>query len=647
MRSFWDTSIKNKLLAIAMVTSGAAVLAAYAAFITSDYISLRQAEVKKLSILAEVTSHNVRAAVAFNDVDAARADLEALEAETYVVAAAVYTPEGHLFAVYERPGAKDGVTAPPQKKDTHYYEENFLHFFRQIILDEEVIGELYVKFDMSGLAAAIRNRLGIGLLILAGCFFLAFLFSTKLQKVISGPILRLAEVARAVTQQKDYSVRARKGYNDELGALTDTFNEMLGQIELRDRELRKFSAELERRVEERTRELRETQGRMVQAEKMSAIGQLAGGIAHDFNNLLTVISGYAGLLVKGSRAGEPVRADAEEIQKAAERAARLTSQLLSFSRKQMIQARVVNVNELVLKAEPQLKGLLTPKTEYAFVPAKEIGLTKIDADQLEQALAHLVLNAAEAMPAGGKITIETANKELDERYTEQNEDVKTGPYVMLAVSDTGFGMTEEVKAHLFEPFYTTKKTGEVGKNTGLGLATTYGIVRQAGGHIFVYSEVNHGTTVKIYLPRILEDALKGPAAVDKPTTPRGAETILVVEDEKVVRNLTKRILAEQGYKVLEASAGDEALQLFREKPGLKIDLLLTDIVMPKMGGKELAERIRILQPSARILFFSGYTDEAIVRQGVLDRGIPFLQKPFSPQVLASKVREVLDQTASL
>lgn len=647
MKSFWDTSIKNKLLAIAMVTSGAAVLAAYAAFIASDYISLKRAEVKKISILAEVTAHNVRAAVAFNDVESAKQDLESLEAEAYVTAAAIYTPDGHLFVIYERPGAKRGVTAPPQNKDTYFYEKNYLHFFRQILLDDEVIGELYVKFDMSGLYAAIRDRLGVGLLILAGCFVLAFLFSTKLQKVISAPIVRLAKVARDVSQKRDYSVRAQKGHNDELGALTDTFNEMLSQIEKQDRELRRFSGELERRVEERTRELKEAQGRIAQAEKMSAIGQLAGGIAHDFNNLLTVITGYAGLLVKSARPGEAARADAEEIQKAAERAAKLTNQLLSFSRKQMIRSRVVNLNELVSNSESSLRNLLAKNIEYAFVPAKDIGAVKIDAEQLVQALSHLVVNAVEAMPGGGQITIETANKELDEQYTEQNEDVKTGPYVMLAVSDTGFGMTAEVKAHLFEPFFTTKKTGEVGKNTGLGLATTYGIVRQAGGHIFVYSEVNHGTTIKVYLPRIEERMSESAGTDHEKSSPRGVETILVVEDEAVVRNLTKRILTEQGYKVLEASAGDEALQLLKEHTGQKIDLLLTDIVMPKMGGKELAERFRIVQPSSKILFFSGYTDESIIRQGIIDRGIPFLQKPFSPQVLAKKVREVLDQTASL
>jgi PAS domain S-box-containing protein len=376
-----------------------------------------------------------------------------------------------------------------------------------------------------------------------------------------------------------------------------------------------------------------------QSQKMEAIGRLAGGVAHDFNNLLTGITCYADLLLSSVTGSNPLRSDVEEIKKASDRATSLTRQLLAFGRKQMLTYRVVNLNTVVAGMQKMLSRLISEDIELTTRLEPDLRQVKADLGQLEQVIVNLAINARDAMPTGGRLSIETANVELNNAFKATHPEVQPGPYVLLAVSDTGSGMDETVKANIFEPFFTTK---ELGKGSGLGLATVYGIIKQCGGHIIVNSEPGQGSTFNIYLPRMVEEA---PAVVAHPEALRpvsGQEVILLVEDDEGVRKLTRRILSQSGYSVLEAGSGAEALQQCEQYRG-PIHLLLIDVVMPQMSGRMLAERLSQLRPALKVLYMSGYTDDSILRHGVMDEGVAFLQKPFTSAILTHKVREVLDQ----
>jgi len=377
-----------------------------------------------------------------------------------------------------------------------------------------------------------------------------------------------------------------------------------------------------------------------QAQKMEAVGRLAGGIAHDFNNILTAITGYADLLLEDLGATDPRRQDADEIHKAADRAAGLTRQLLAFSRQQVLQPTVLEVNKLVSDLEKMLRRLLGEDVELGTRLAPTTGRVKADPGQLEQVIMNLAVNARDAMPNGGKLTLETGNVDLDEAYAADHYPARAGPFVMLAVSDTGIGMSEETQVHMFEPFFTTK---EKGRGTGLGLATVYGIIKQSGGFIWVYSEVGHGTTFKLYLPRVEELAERASQPAQAPArAARGTETVLVVEDEAPVRSVARQVLERHGYTVLEAPSAEAALDIVTRYSGT-IHLLLTDVVMPGLNGRELANRLAGLRPDAKVIFMSGYTDDAVTRHGVLEPGSAYVQKPFTPDAIARKVREVLDR----
>ena len=387
-------------------------------------------------------------------------------------------------------------------------------------------------------------------------------------------------------------------------------------------------------------EKRQLEEQFRQAQKMEAIGRLAGGVAHDFNNLLTVITSCTELLVMDTEEADPRRDNLDEIRKAAQGAAALTRQLLTFSRQQVIEPRLVTMEDVVRSADKILKRLIGEDIELVTRLSDAPATVKIDPGQMEQVILNLAVNARDAMPDGGKLTLETSSVELDETYSRNHWPALPGCFALLAVSDTGIGMTEETRARIFEPFFTTK---EVGKGTGLGLATVYGIIKQGGGFIWVYSERGQGTTFKIYLPLLNEppDVRKPPRPV---TSLRGTETVLVTEDAPALRATAHQILTRYGYTVLDAPDGKAALALTTRHNG-PIHLLLTDVVMPEMSGRELAERFKAKCPEVRVLYMSGYTDHAVVRHGVLEPGIAYLQKPFTPDSLARKVREVLDGSA--
>jgi PAS domain S-box-containing protein len=385
-------------------------------------------------------------------------------------------------------------------------------------------------------------------------------------------------------------------------------------------------------------EQKRLEAQFMQAQKMEAVGVLAGGVAHDFNNLLTVINGYSDFLLNDLARDDPRRDDLEQIKRAGQRAASLTSQLLAFSRKQVLQPRILDLNDEMLEASAILRRLIGEDIDLVAVPQSGLGLVKADPGQVQQIIMNLAVNARDAMPQGGKLTIETANANVDQNYVRKHPAGSIGRYVMLAISDNGMGMDGQTQSHVFEPFFTTKGPR---KGTGLGLSTVYGIVKQSGGFIWVYSELGKGTTFKVYLPRVEGKADKFASYGMEELSLQGNETVLLVEDEPSMRTLATRILRAQGYTMLQASNGEEALRIAHEFTG-KIHLVLTDVVMPEMSGNMMVSRLEAARPGIKVLFVSGYPKNAIVHHGVLNSNVAFLPKPFTADALARKVRKVLD-----
>jgi len=389
-------------------------------------------------------------------------------------------------------------------------------------------------------------------------------------------------------------------------------------------------------------ERRALEQQLRQSQKMEAVGRLAGGVAHDFNNLLMVISGYSEFLLDRLGPEPAVRGPAQEIASAAVRATSLTRQLLAFSRKQMLAPKILDLNSVVTENLKMLTRMIGEDIDLVMIPGATLGSVRADAGQIEQVIMNLAVNARDALPSGGRLTIETSNVSLDEEYARFHAPLRPGNYVMLAISDTGAGMDSETQAHIFEPFFTTKGP----KGTGLGLSTVYGIVKQSGGYIWVYSEPSRGTTFKIYLPRVPE-LVESPVQIGTPAeamlTEPGSETILLVEDETNLRYLARQFLEKQGYRVIEAADGAVAMQIAVAHEGV-IDLLLTDVIMPGMNGRELAQHISEIRPNVKVLYMSGYTENVIGRNGTLEQGVRLLSKPFTLHELKRKVREVLDAT---
>jgi PAS domain S-box-containing protein len=388
-------------------------------------------------------------------------------------------------------------------------------------------------------------------------------------------------------------------------------------------------------------ETRQLESQYRHAQKMEAIGRLAGSVAHDFNNALSVILGYSSMVLDDLKADDPMRSDVNAIRQAAERASQLTRQLLAFSRQQALNLRAMSLNDIVVESERMLHRLLGEDIELVTRLERDAASIKVDSGQLDQVIMNLAVNARDAMPDGGKLTIETKNILLDEPYATGHFGVTPGSYVMLAMSDTGAGMSKETQAHIFEPFFTTKGPG---KGTGLGLATVFGIVRQSGGNIWVYSEPGRGTTFRIYFPAVEAIAESG-QEVAAPIALGGSETILLVEDQDDVRAVAMQILRRYGYQVIECRNGDEAL-VECERQARSIHLLLTDVVMPHINGRDLAQRLLTIRPDMRVLYMSGYTENAVIEHGMLDSSMEYMQKPFAPEQLVRRVREILGVASS-
>jgi signal transduction histidine kinase len=643
-------SLRGKLTLVNMLTSVAALLLASMAFLVYDVYSFRLRMVGDLATLSQVIGDNCEASLLFDDASSASHVLSALAAKSAVERAVLYRPSGQLFAQYVSPHIHTEARSLALARDGHRFSAGHLVLGRTVLVDGEPVGRLVVVSDLRELRLRLTHYgLTVALVLLLTCG-VAFFLSNAIQPLVSLPILRLAQAARTVAERQDFSVRVTEEGRDEVAHMARAFNGMLAQIESRDNALSEVRTELEGKVTQLEAEvldrrraeeaLRHSEEQLLQAQKMEAIGRLAGGVAHDFNNLLTVIKGHGDLLARRIAEDSPNRRGVGEILKAAERAAGLTRQLLAFSRKQILAPKVLDIRAVVSDLGSMLERLIGEDIELVLRMPGGLGHVKIDPGQLEQVMMNLAVNARDAMPDGGLLVVEASDVRREPGPLVGADVVPAGEYVVLAVTDTGVGMSREVLERVFEPFFTTKPRGQ---GTGLGLSMVYGIVRQSGGHITAYSEPGMGTTFKVYLPRV-DAAQEVPAS---PAVSRGrmqgrGETILVVEDEALVLGLITETLSEGGYRVLPARDGATALQIVAIHDG-DIHLALTDMVMPGMNGKEVALELGRLRPGLPVLYMSGYSDTGIVHDGRLDEGVMLLQKPFSPVELLERIRDLLDR----
>jgi signal transduction histidine kinase len=459
----------------------------------------------------------------------------------------------------------------------------------------------------------------------------------------AGELLFIVQRAHDVTQLLALARDSEDHGATRARALSELRHELEARAQEQMTEHERANEELLREIAEHMKTektLRRTQEQLHHAQRLEAVGRLAGGIAHDFNNLLSIVLGYSTSLIAELALDAPMRSDIEEIRRAGERAAELTHQLLAFGRRQVLEPKVLDLNEVVLNTGRMIRRILGENIELVVVPAPGLWRVKVDPGQVEQVIVNLVINARDAMPEGGTLTIESSNVEFDGDYAQTNFGATPGRHVVLTISDTGFGMTRETQARIFEPFFTTK---EKGKGTGLGLSSVFGIVKQSGGHIWLYSEPSKGTTFKLCFPCTAEATEPNVLArlTETGPAPRGTETILLVEDDAQLRTVARTILERHGYQVLDAPNGTEALVLSASFSGY-IALLVTDVVMPCLNGRELARSLLEARPNTKVMYMSGYTDDAIVHNGILDPGVAFLQKPITSAALARKVRQVLD-----
>ena len=631
MRWFRDLPIYQKLVVTLFVTSGISLVLTSTAVLVYEVTSFKPRKKDEAKSQAELISRNLEASLAFDNLQEITETLGLLGRDPTLQFACVYRFNDlerveELYTEWSRVEGGE-ANCPKQPRLWTQFQGDVLHLSQEILLEGQSLGTLYLQHHLPPLSQRLPQYGFMVLAILVALLLLSLLLALVLQRVFTRPILELAAAAGRVTESKDYSVQVEPRGHDEIGNLTTAFNRMLSTIEQREMALRQASTEQKRLQEQ-----------LIQAQKMESIGRLAGGVAHDFNNLLTVIVGCTDLAFSRMHDSQAISPLLANIRNATTQATNLTNRLLAFARRQIIEPRVISLNELVLDAEKMLRTLIGDDVELLAIPRADLWSVKADASQMMQVLVNLAVNGRDAMPQGGKLTIETSNLLLSEERASRHPEAGPGEYVVLKVADTGMGMSDEVKAHLFEPFYTTK---ERGKGTGLGLAMCYGIVKQSGGFITFTSEPGQGTAFQVFLPR----------ATDEPETvrrdrrpaplPAGQETLLVVEDNALVRSTTVELLRAQGYTVLEAAGGPDAVRLVQETEKV-IDLLVTDVVMPEMSGKDVAIRLKELRPTIRVLYVSGYTADEIDHRGALEGGIAFLQKPYTSETLIRKVRSVLD-----
>ncbi len=647
------TTIKGKLSLVSLVTTCIALLIIAAVFVVYDVMSSKRFLVSNMTAQATMIGDNSAVALSFDNRKDATEILSALSAAKNIVQAAIYAKDGTVFATYLRPGERDLILPPAPSGDAHTFDFNGLYLFRPILHDGERIGSIYIQSDLHELHSHLAWYAVIALAAFAIALVVAFLLLSRLQKTITKPILDLVRLTRSVSNNRDYSVRSTVPESDKTGMLAAGFNEMLSQIQARDKELDLYRQQLEEKVELRTAELahanerllhelaerQRTEDQLRHSQKMEAVGLLAGGVAHDFNNVLTAIIGYGTLTQMKMKADDPLLHNVVEILAAAQRAANLTQGLLAFSRKQVIKVMPVDLNLIIERCSELLRRMIGEDISLTQNLAKEDLIVAADNSQLDQVLMNLATNARDAMTHGGSLQIETHRVDLDERYVLTHPYMKAGSYALIVVSDTGEGMDAETTGRIFEPFFTTK---EVGRGTGLGMSIVFGIIKQHNGYINVYSERGTGTTFKIYIP------LTGATSTyEKPNSrpvrmKGGTEVILLAEDDATIRGMMTSILEDVGYTIIETIDGEAALEKIRAEKD-RIQFLVLDVIMPKKNGKQVYDEAKKMIPGIKALFVSGYTADILQEKGSIDEGLDFISKPVPPNELLEKIRELIEK----
>jgi signal transduction histidine kinase/DNA-binding response OmpR family regulator len=650
-------SISRKFMLAVLATTCAALLVSAVAMLAYDIQNYRTTWVNDLTTQADILAQASMPALEFNDPKVAQENLAQLKARPNIFASAIYASDGALFATYS--SGKSTSSGFPRYPEPigHSIENNRITLFKSISRNGETVGTVYLGAQYP-LAERIQRYIAILCAVMIGGLGVAALVSLRLQAAVTRPILALTDAVHQVIRRRDFSLRVKKSTNDEVGVLVDAFNSMLTEVgeraqalessnlalqhEMKERRgaeeaLRQLNNTLEERIAARTAELARAHEQLRQSQKMEAIGQLTGGVAHDFNNVLQVIVGNLQLLQPSLAGNSTAQRRLETAAFAADRGAKLSSQLLAFARRQPLQPVPTNLGRILRGTDDLLRRALGESIQIETIVAGGLWNTMVDPNQLENVILNLAINARDAMKAGGKLTLELGNAMLDDHYVSSEQEVPAGQYVMLAISDTGTGMSPEVMERAFEPFFTTKREGE---GTGLGLSMAYGFVKQSNGHIKIYSEVGSGTTIKIYLPRD-HQAEVSLTDVRSGSLSGGTETILVVEDDAAVQATAVDMLTGLGYRVLKAQDGESALVILQS--GIPINLLFTDVVMPgPVRSPALAKQAKQLFPNIEVLFTSGYTQNAIVHGGRLDPGVELISKPYRREDLARKIRQMFE-----
>jgi len=648
MRAFSDISIKRKLTFIIMVTSTVALLLAGAAYVTYDVLTLRDAMVRNVTMLSEIIGANSTADLVFGDQKSAEENLAKLGFNPHIVASCIYGKEGEVFASYLRKDMAGKLSLPSLREDGHHFGSDSLTQFRRIYLDNKPVGAVYLQYDLNELRSRVQRFVVIVIIIMLAASCVAFLLSSRLQRVISEPLLNLTETAKKISREKNFSLRAKKHGQDEIGILIDGFNDMLAQIQERDTKLARHSEQLEEVVASRTTELKraneELRAQIEERERieeelfrtrhLESLGILAGGIAHDFNNLLTAIMGNTSLAKMFTEPGNKIYTRLEEVEKASLRARDLTQQLLTFSKGGAPIKKVTSIADVI--CDSTRFALRGSNTHCKFVIADDLWPVEVDEGQISQVISNLAINADQAMSEGGMVNITVENVTL---HQGQIATLPPGKYIRIAIEDSGIGIAAEHLSKIFTPYFTTKQKG-----SGLGLATSYSIINKHGGVIAVTSEVGTGTTFRIYLPASDKEVPKKEKA--EPAAITGSGRILIMDDEEYIRYTAGEILAHAGYQVGYANDGAEAIDCFirAQESGKPYDAVILDLTIPGgMGGRETLQKLLEIAPETKAIVSSGYAHGSVMAD-FREYGFKgIIGKPYRIDDLCRVVQNVLNE----
>lgn len=658
-----NLSINKKLTLIITAVSAFAVLMASLAFLVYDRITFKEAMIRDLKTQAHIIGANSTAALFFDNPEDATETLASLKVEKHIIAAAIYHIDNGVFATFHREHQPFHPPSIAQLKTSFYPQ--YVDVLEPIFFESEQIGHVLVRSDLEEMQARQARYISMVSIFLLFACLSSLLITARFQRIISRPILTLAELANRVSTNRDYSTRAKKESQDETGNLVDAFNEMLTQIQERDAALKQANDSLEQRVNDRTQELiaantqlrkeiqerelaeralSEREEQLLQSQKMEAIGKLAGGIAHDFNNQLAIVQGYTDMLIESAQNDPVVKKRLQQIANVVTRASKLTQQLLLFSSKQPIQLRPLDLNLHLIELKSMLERLMGENITLQLDLSPTLSIVHADPGNINQVVTNLFVNARDAMPNGGTLTIKTQMIDFDNTDSQHPPQTHpNGTFVCLSISDTGTGMADDIKEHIFEPFFTTK---EPGQGTGLGLSVVYGIVQSHGGWITVDSEPNRGSHFHIYLKPHEDTVQLTEAQID----PEGAlqpgqqEHILLIEDEPTLGEMTQQLLSEKNYHVTLCRTAAEAQSAFDASP-TAYDMILSDVVLPDGRGPNIVLRFLEQKPNLKALLMTGYTDNRVDRERVEHAGLTLLQKPVPTNLLLEEIRKTLDASA--